>query len=332
MTHDQIASAVPTKAAPSPGARMARGEASPTTRGGRGVVLYAGPYDLQPRHALLRADALAGAYGARLVVLRTVPAITAGDPMFPQRSPQVALRLLRLEHAAGRLTARWCGRVLRSPPSPSDIHLRRGSFIDAAIAQAEQDDVRLIVIPKVEGVSGRMVEELANETDCPVLVARVPTRSALVVGASSLEDLRYPVLRFVHDLGTRLRAPTLYVHNVAPHIIPGEGPPLGAPGGIVDPDPRTLEERQRRLLQLAMAIDTSADVEVRHRLDPANAVLAAARDRAADLVVVGSQRRSWLRRLTHGSVAARVVDQARRSVLVVPLTPGWPARLPMADA
>jgi nucleotide-binding universal stress UspA family protein len=53
--------------------------------------------------------------------------------------------------------------------------------------------------------------------------------------------------------------------------------------------------------------------------DPAEAVLAAARERDADLIVVGVQRKTWLDCLLQPSMASHIVANARRSVLLTPI-------------
>ena len=58
---------------------------------------------------------------------------------------------------------------------------------------------------------------------------------------------------------------------------------------------------------------------VRKEFNPVEAILQEARVQDADLVVVGTRSKSWLARVLTGSVAARVVNRANRSVLVTPL-------------
>jgi nucleotide-binding universal stress UspA family protein len=58
-------------------------------------------------------------------------------------------------------------------------------------------------------------------------------------------------------------------------------------------------------------------VEVLHG-DPVEAILLAAADEDADLVVVGSNHRGFLERIISGSVSEDLVRKAQRPVLVVP--------------
>ena len=80
------------------------------------------------------------------------------------------------------------------------------------------------------------------------------------------------------------------------------------------PDPAALLEEGR--LSLA-ARDDIVDEAVARSGDPAAIVLAAARDAGADLIVIGRRGRDFAARVLLGSVAERVVAQARCDVLVV---------------
>ncbi|MBK8259309.1 MAG: universal stress protein [Polyangiaceae bacterium] len=53
-------------------------------------------------------------------------------------------------------------------------------------------------------------------------------------------------------------------------------------------------------------------------------VLGEAREHNADLVVVGTRKRTWFDRLVAGSVAEQIVNRAKRSVLVTPLDDARP--------
>ncbi len=86
----------------------------------------------------------------------------------------------------------------------------------------------------------------------------------------------------------------------------------------VTPDPQLREICRRKLARAARRLHTHAETVVACEATPADAILREARLRNANLVVVG-MRRSWVDRLPGASVAAQVVNQAWRSVLVAPL-------------
>ena len=96
-----------------------------------------------------------------------------------------------------------------------------------------------------------------------------------------------------------------------------------APGGLtVNSIPRAEEAlRQETAVQLAELASPLEDhgwsIERRVVLDrPASAILAAADEVDADLIVLGSRGRGPIRTMVLGSVAAEVANAARQSVLI----------------
>jgi nucleotide-binding universal stress UspA family protein len=80
-----------------------------------------------------------------------------------------------------------------------------------------------------------------------------------------------------------------------------------------------LEREPARLLQEAAALLRRHDVDVCTRIaegDPAEALVAAACETDADLIVVGARGRSYLARALRGSVAERLVMRAPCTLLV----------------
>jgi nucleotide-binding universal stress UspA family protein len=80
-------------------------------------------------------------------------------------------------------------------------------------------------------------------------------------------------------------------------------------------------EGAARLLEEAEALLADDEVEVETRLavgDPVEALVAAAFETGADLIVVGARGRSFLERTLRGSVAVRLVARASCPVLVTP--------------
>jgi nucleotide-binding universal stress UspA family protein len=82
-------------------------------------------------------------------------------------------------------------------------------------------------------------------------------------------------------------------------------------------------EEQTTADAAAVAASVAADAQVEHAEavgatgDPASAIIEAAREHHADVIVVGSHDRSWFHRLFAGSVHAEVLRQAEIPVLVV---------------
>ena len=77
----------------------------------------------------------------------------------------------------------------------------------------------------------------------------------------------------------------------------------------------TADEVARTTADRLSRAGLSADTSVRQG-DPAAEVLAAADDWSADLIMIGTRGQTGLTRLLHGSVARKVLEHARCSVLI----------------
>jgi nucleotide-binding universal stress UspA family protein len=194
-------------------------------------------------------------------------------------------------------------------------------WFDAVVAGASRVGCELIVLPAHEGKEGAIVTKIVATTAVPVLVARRAGPSARVVVATDLRDPRTPVLKRGAELATRLDAPVTFLHNVPP--LPPEVPMalgLHIPGDDDLPTEALLVRQMERLRERARSLAPSAEAVVLSKSSTASAILDASREREADLVVVGTRPRSWLRTVATPSVARRVVEDASRSVLVVPIS------------
>ncbi len=123
------------------------------------------------------------------------------------------------------------------------------------------------------------------------------------------------------DYGARL---------VVLHVL--ERPVVAYAGVMTAPPPPPPSAEERRSLQEQLQRVRPADpaITVEHVLeegDPAAAVLAVARERACDLIVMGTHGRTGLRRLLMGSVAEQVLRGAPCPVLTV-TSPQHPAPSP----
>jgi nucleotide-binding universal stress UspA family protein len=133
-----------------------------------------------------------------------------------------------------------------------------------------------------------------------VLVAHPHDGQGAIIAATDLEDPRFPVVHYAADLAARLTASLVLVHNVTP-------------------DDHEGINRGRWLLgSLAEQAGDAAQFELSSRPSAAESILAVARRRDADLVIVGIRTRRWPQ-LLHAPAAAAVLAGALRSVLVTPI-------------
>jgi nucleotide-binding universal stress UspA family protein len=103
--------------------------------------------------------------------------------------------------------------------------------------------------------------------------------------------------------------------------------------GVVPPDPETLFEAERELLERLTVPDPAVAVERRFEEgDPIADILRVAQESHADLIVMGTHGRTGLSRLLMGSVAEQVVRRASCPVLTVTHPFAVPATAEMPEA
>ena len=236
----------------------------------------------RPVSALARAAALAARFGTSLSVLL----VTWDDA---------------LDTPSNDRDEAWYGETL-----PRGVvrgyHHRVGHLVHEAIQHAQACNARIVVLPAEVARSGTCTAAISASVGVPVLVAHELTSGDAIVVATDLRDCRYPIVRQAADMLDHLETTLIGIHNID--------------------DTVTEVELARRHAALAMALEPisiSHEAVIEHADDPADAVLAVARERDADLIVVGVPRRSWFDLLLHPTVASRIVANARRSVLLAPL-------------
>ncbi len=279
-------------------------------------VLFAAYPGGRPTGALLRAHAFASIFGGQITLLRILPGGAPTDVLFPHQNILGALMKLERLTNTVRRTRLWSDATL--PESLPDRHLlvRDGDFEATVVEVALAIGADFIVLPPAEGQSGRRVTSIAAKTRVPVLVAREAMSSETVVAATNLRDNRYPVLNRALDIATRLGASVALVHNVsAPEI---DDACSGNRGMRLTTMTNELERRRRRLLLFAEGTGTDIEPVVLSRASAAEAIVHAARERDADLVVVGTRAIAELDEDVHAGTAGAVVESTRRSILVLP--------------
>jgi nucleotide-binding universal stress UspA family protein len=187
--------------------------------------------------------------------------------------------------------------------------------VSQVVSHALAVNAQLIVVP-TRRHSGSIVTRLAHAAQLPVLVAKPATGHPIIVAATDLQGASYPLLRTTAELGEQLRAPVVAFHNVTPVSMMLN--PLCSLPITPSRDDGAIAARKARLSLASEHLHLSGQ-SVACDLDPVEAILREARTRGADLVVVGTRPRSWFGRVLGASTAVRVVDRARRSVLVAPL-------------
>lgn len=264
--------------------------------------------------ALRRALALSLVLEAELHLLALLP--ERANPFVPARLGQLPTALANacaLRHD----TLDWFAEVAGEPLVESRLRIRFGDAVSQVPPHAAKLDASLIVLAPYKRRAGSLAVALANASGVPVLVAREATSSEAIVAATDLADGEYPVLRRASELCRRLQTPLVAVHNVAPL---GLGVSFGMPSPVASAPGERAVDGKRALLELAAErLPVDAELVIGTDVSTTDAILHQARTRDADMIVVGTRTASWFDRVVMGSVAQEVVNQAWRSVLVLPL-------------
>jgi nucleotide-binding universal stress UspA family protein len=216
---------------------------------------------------------------------------------------------------------------LRTADRHVDTRVVRGRPASAIVDEATAMGPDLLVVgsrghgPLASVVMGSVSAEVVDHAPCPVLVARHPSVSRLVVGAdgSASADRALALLRrwpifagHPATVVTVTEPASAWAGGVGTAIYPAWADMHESRG---DRSAEARQVAQHGVEELARA-GISAAVELREG-DPADQLIRAAGVTDADLIVVGSRGLSTLPRLLIGSVARKVLLHAPQSVLIV---------------
>ena len=174
---------------------------------------------------------------------------------------------------------------------------------------------------------GSVSRQLCEHAPCPVTVVRRsapvdPVRlDTIMVGIDGSPHAIH-ALRFAGDLATRMEADLVVAHAASP----GDDFRLAAEQVLAHPDVRNPEPKVDLEARHDMVEDWCVplrDAGVDHRIavvtgDARTALLDAAHDRSADLLVVGTRGHGPVAKLLLGSVAASLIQHSEVPVTVVP--------------
>jgi nucleotide-binding universal stress UspA family protein len=277
-------------------------------------VLFAASRFAGGLHALQRAYELASRWHGTLYVLRVAPHDDAPAP-----GEHVQHNEQAIAQAVLRRVRRHCDRELAEVLPRDRMLVRRGDFAEVVASTARELDAALVIVPGGER-RGIAVAAIARESGIPVLVARKPAAGGGIVAATDLGDPGCDELRHAAMLAAQTPGGLSFVHNVTPTVQAGTTALGHGRCTVVEPSPECLQHCRERLRALAELLGVCADPLVVSRPNVEDAILEVARDRRADLIVVGARRQGWFERLFGTALAARIVDHSERSVLVAPLS------------
>ncbi|APR76652.1 universal stress protein [Minicystis rosea] len=289
----------------------------------RSRVLVAIAFDASAVIAITRAEAMARVLDADLHVVHVVPGARWVDAIWPHRG---ALRGAPREAAvAVEAVHRLCEKVLGRPIARDRISVRVGAVVPRIVEIASQLDASLVVLGGDDDAGDRLrshgiVRRVVREVRRPVLVARPWSSSRAIVAATDFSCATFPTLTRAFELGARLHAPVTFVHSVDTIMALVASSTFGVAAVMLGGMLRDAVAKRGEILQnVAERLGGGVDTIVLARENAAGAILEVARQRDADLIVVGSHRPDALGWLASGGTVEAVATTARRCVLTVPI-------------
>ncbi len=213
--------------------------------------------------------------------------------------------------------------LLRRAGLQVETTILRGRAGDVLALRAAESFADIVAVgnrgrgPIASAAFGSVAAHLVDHAPCPVLVARSPGATRMLVatdGSSAAQDIP----GILSTWGNALRGLPVDVLSVAPRIVLFDPlGPLGAPRrGHSNPGyrahERIAEEMADEMRQRGWQTVPSVGVG-----DPEREILAAARRCQADLIVTGSRGLGTLRRLAVGSVSHDLLLHSHSSLLVM---------------
>jgi nucleotide-binding universal stress UspA family protein len=288
----------------------------------KGPILAAMDLDKGSDELLRQADALARSYKVRLFVCHVLPEIFAVQPLFPQLHLGNALKLYDLEAAVRDALLKRIRTVTDREPPKIEIEIEQGT-VHAGILRAADNIGAGAVVVGGKGDSkglGNSAEHVVRYANCPVLVAR-PSPAGKILAATDFSDPSLPAVEAGAAEARHRKADLTIIHAV--DLLQEMSPFYGDFYSYSMP-PMDLSDQMRKIWKQRLDECVHGFKAKGGGLLPdgpaASAILSAASELPAQLLVMGTHGRTGLSRMIAlGSVAEAVVRAAPCSVLVVRL-------------
>jgi nucleotide-binding universal stress UspA family protein len=266
------------------------------------------------------------AEGGELIVCHVVPSLIGHSPLFPQRTAEETTRMLDAEraamHAVELRVVALTGRALGT----FRVTVDTGSAEAAVVRAADAAGATLVVVSSrgATGLDrlllGSVASRVVRYAHCPVLVARPHEKTGRILAATDFSDPALPAIAAAAEEARLRHARLTLLHSidVMPSPAVGWGAPFGASWVVAPPE---MVEQARTAAAEALRDElqrfgVDGDV-LAPSGDAATAILDAARQLPADLIVLATRGRTGLTRMVLGSVAERVIAVSPCSVLAV---------------
>jgi len=286
-----------------------------------GPILVAATLDNRADEPLRQAAAIAALYGVDLHVCHVLPEIYAVRPLFPHLHLHDAFRLREFEGFAGAALADRIRAVTGRDPEQVGIEMEQGTPHAGILRAAERIGAGAVVLgqdladPEKSPIGG-IAERVVRHAHCTVLVTR-PPRPGLVLAATDFSEPSLPAVEAAAAEAKRRGTDLAIIHSidVAPLAAPSATHSIDGmlPVDLVTP----MQDHLRDQLDECVRQFEAKGGAILRKGPAAPAILEAAEELPAQLLVLGTHGRTGLKRVALGSVAEKVVRAAPCSVLVV---------------
>ena len=254
-------------------------------------------------------------------------------------APAALLTFTEATENEARALVRDTEKALAAPGVTVDGVVGNGRAADVVMDEADSFRPDLLVVGSrgrgafATNILGSVSAELVDRAPCPVLVARASTLRRTILADDGSENAAAGA-RAIDELAP-LRTASVHVVSVVdapfPVVFADPTATSTAVEALRDYEaamPALREQRRGLARQRATALQAAGRAATweQREGDPAYELIAAAAERHADCIVIGSRGQTGVRRLVIGSVARSVLIHAPCSVLVVHAKAGAPSK------
>lgn len=262
--------------------------------------------------AIGEAQRRARELNATLGVVHAIPSIDSIRPLFPQRLADDVVLATELPVRA-EATLRHRLEELGVADPDLEVFIEQGTTADGALSVVERWRPQLVVIGVPDGAVD--AHRLVRHVSVPILVARTSPQTRRVIAGTDFSDPSLPALRAAAEVSARMRGELVVAHAIEVNPISIYGVDLPTMIHLAKPDVMHAAA-QRRLDEAVRELGVEATTAVCVG-SPASSLVELARDRDAELLVLGTHGRTGFTRFVLGSVAETVIQRAPCSVLIV---------------
>jgi len=296
----------------------------------KGPILAAMDLDNGSEELLRQAHALALSYKVNLSACHVLPEIFAVRPLFPHLHLDDALKRSGLEATVRDALLERIRAVTTRELSQTGIEIEQGTVHSGILRAAERIGAGAVVVgAKVDHkglhILGNSAEHVVRYAHCPVLVVR-PSPAGMVLVATDFSDPALPAVEAGAAEARHRKADLAILHaiDLLPVMSPYYGdffamPPMALGGVPMELSDQIREIWKNKLDECVHRFKAKGGGLLRNG-PAAPAILRAASELPAQLLVVSTHGRTGLSRVALGSVAEAVVRSAPCSVLTIRLS------------